>query len=95
MMYWLILCVNLTQARVIREEGASVEEISVRCSCKALSSISDQWGKTQDIVGGAIPGLVVLGSISKKAEQAMGGKLGSSTPLWSLHQFLPPGSCGV
>jgi hypothetical protein len=26
--YWLVLYVNLTQARVIREEGAAVEEMS-------------------------------------------------------------------
>ena len=26
--YWLVLCVNLTQIRVIREEEASVEETS-------------------------------------------------------------------
>jgi hypothetical protein len=25
--YWLVLCVNLTQARAIREEEASVEEM--------------------------------------------------------------------
>ena len=36
--------------------------------------ISDQWGRAlgraQSIVGGATPGLVVLGSIRKQAEQA-------------------------
>jgi hypothetical protein len=26
-LYWFVLCVNLTQARVIREEGASVEKM--------------------------------------------------------------------
>ena len=45
------------------------------------------------MVGGATPGLVVLGSIRKQAEQAMGSKLVSSSPLWPLHQPLPPGSC--
>ena len=44
------------------------------------------------MVGGATPGLVVLGSIRKQAEQAMGSKPGSSTPPWPLHQLLPPGS---
>jgi hypothetical protein len=44
-------------------------------------------------VGGAIPGLVVLGSIRKYAEQAMESKLVSSTPPWPLHQLLPPSSC--
>jgi hypothetical protein len=26
-LYWLVLCVNLTQAGVITEKGASVEEV--------------------------------------------------------------------
>jgi hypothetical protein len=41
-------------------------------------------------VGGAIPGLVVLGSISKQAEQARGSKPVSNIPPWSLHQLLLP-----
>jgi hypothetical protein len=52
--------------------------------------ISDWLGRTQPVVRGAIPGLVVLGSIRKQAEQAMGSKLVSSIPL---HQLLPVGSC--
>jgi hypothetical protein len=32
------------------------------------------------MVGGAIPGLVVLGSIRRQAEQAMESKPGSSSP---------------
>jgi hypothetical protein len=44
------------------------------------------------MVGGAIPRLVGLGSILKQAEQAMGSKPVSSTPL---HQLLPPGSWPV
>ena len=34
--------------------------------------ISDSWGKAQTILGGAIPSLVVLGSIKKQAKQATG-----------------------
>ena len=49
----------------------------------------------QPIVGGAILGLVALGSIRKQAEQVMGSKLVSSTPPWPLHQLLPPGSYPV
>jgi hypothetical protein len=41
-------------------------------------------------VGGVIPGLLVLGSIRKQAEQARGSKPVSSIPPWSLHQLLPP-----
>lgn len=33
--------------------------------------INDWWGKGQSIVGGAISGLVVLGSITKQAEKVM------------------------
>jgi hypothetical protein len=43
-------------------------------------------------VGGAIPGLVVPGSVRKQAEQAMRSKPVSSTPPWPLHQLLPPDS---
>jgi hypothetical protein len=46
-------------------------------------------------VGGAFPGLVVLGSIRKRAEQARGSKPVSSTSPWPLHQLLPPSSCPV
>ena len=31
----------------------------------------EQWGRVQPIVGGAIPGLEILDSIRKQAEQAM------------------------
>jgi hypothetical protein len=40
-------------------------------------------------VGGTIPGLVVLGSIRKYAEQARESKPGK-TPPWPLHQLLLP-----
>ena len=45
------------------------------------------------MVGGAIPGLVVLSSVRKQAEQARGSKPVSRPPPWPLHQLLPPGSC--
>jgi hypothetical protein len=41
-------------------------------------------------VGGAIPGLVVLGSKGMQAEQARGSKKVSNTPPWPLHQLLLP-----
>jgi hypothetical protein len=40
------------------------------------------------IVGGTIPGLVVLGSRRKQAEQAVMSKAVSSTLPWFLHQLL-------
>ena len=43
-------------------------------------------------MSGAIPGLLVLISMRKEMEQAMGSKLVSSTPQWPLHQLPPPGS---
>jgi hypothetical protein len=41
-------------------------------------------------VGGAIPGLVALGSIREQAEQARGNKSVSNIPPWPLHQLLLP-----
>ena len=40
---------------------------------------------------GTTLGLVVLGSIRKQSEQAMGSKPVSSISPWPLHQLLPPG----
>jgi hypothetical protein len=47
------------------------------------------------MVGGAIPGLVVLGSIRKQAEQIMKSNPVSSILPQPLHHLLPPGSCPV
>jgi hypothetical protein len=41
-------------------------------------------------VGEAIPGLVVLDSIRKQAEQARGSKPVINIPPWPLHQLLLP-----
>jgi hypothetical protein len=46
-------------------------------------------------VGGTVPGLKILDSLRRKAEQAMESKAVSSTPPWPLHQLLPPDSCPV
>jgi hypothetical protein len=58
----------------------------MRSNCKAFSQLVIKGGGT--IVGGAIPGLVVLGSIREQAEQARASKAVSSTPPWPLHQLL-------
>lgn len=42
-------------------------------------------------MSGAIPGLLVLASIRKQAEQAIGSNPVRSTPPWPLHHLLPPG----
>lgn len=44
-------------------------------------------------MGGAIPGLVVLCSTEKQAEQALGKKPVSSPLPWPLYQLLLKGYC--
>ena len=44
------------------------------------------------IVDGAIPWLVVLGSMRKQAEQVRVSNSVGNTPSWPLHQLLPPES---
>jgi len=39
-------------------------------------------------MGGAVPGLVVLGSIREQAKQARGSKPVNNIPTWPLHQLL-------
>jgi hypothetical protein len=51
-------------------------------------------GRGQPVVGGAIPRLVVLGSVVKQAEQAIRSKLVSAF-LWPLHRLLALGSLPV
>ena len=53
----------------------------------------DGWGPSP--LWWSHPGLVVLGSIKKQAEQAMVSNPVTSTPSYLLHQFLPPGSGSV
>jgi hypothetical protein len=72
-------CVNLTQVRVTRKEGASVEEICVRFSCKPIFQLV--INRVQPTVGGTIPGMVdLLGTTRKQTEQASGRKSVSNTP---------------
>jgi hypothetical protein len=60
----------------------------MRSSCKAFSQLVIKG--EGPLVGGAIPGLGVLGSIRKQAEQASGSKLVSNILPWPLHQLLLP-----
>lgn len=39
-----------------------------------------------------VPTLGSSPELYKKVEEALRSKPGSNAPLWSLHQFLPPGS---
>ena len=47
------------------------------------------------MVGGAIPGLLVLSTLRKWAEQARESKVGSSSPPRPLHQLLSLRACPV
>ena len=58
----------------------------MRSSCKAFSQLVIKGERP--LVGGAIPGLAVLGSIRKQAEQARGSKTVNNIPPWPLHQLL-------
>ena len=58
----------------------------MRSNCKAFSQLVTK--RERPLVGGAIFGLVVLGSIIEQAEQARGSKPVSNIPPWPLHQLL-------
>jgi hypothetical protein len=60
----------------------------MRSSCGAFSQLVIKVGGL--LVGGTIPGLVVLGSTRKQVEQARGSKPVSNIPPWPLYQLLLP-----
>jgi hypothetical protein len=60
----------------------------MKSSCKAFSQLVIKGERL--IVGGSMPGLVVLHSIRKQIEQARGSKPVSNILLWPLHQLLLP-----
>jgi hypothetical protein len=60
----------------------------MRPNCKVFSQLMIKGGGP--LVGGAISGLVVLGSIREQTEQARGSKPESNIPPWPLHQLLLP-----
>jgi hypothetical protein len=60
----------------------------MRSNCKTFSQLVIK--REGPMVGGAIPGLVVLGSIRKQAEQARGSKPVKNILPWPLHQLLLP-----
>lgn len=62
------VCVNLTQAMVIWEEGTSTEEISPSDWPRGILLINDWCGKVQPTVGGTNPEHVGLGSTMQQAE---------------------------
>jgi hypothetical protein len=60
----------------------------MRSNCKAFSQLVIKGERP--LVGGTIPGLVVLGSIREQAEEARGSKPIKNIPPWLLHQLLLP-----
>jgi hypothetical protein len=60
----------------------------MRSSCGAFSQLVING--EGPLVGETIPGLVVLGSIRKQAEQARCNKPVSNIPSWPLYQLLFP-----
>jgi hypothetical protein len=71
-----------------RERSFSWGNASMRSSCGAFSQLVIKEGGP--LVGGTIPGLGVLGSIRKQAEQSRGSKTVKNIPPWPLHQLLLP-----
>ena len=86
-LYWLVLCVNLTQAGVIRE-------ISLAWGNSRDPTVGHLFQlviKREGLLWiGTIPGLVFLGYIRKQAEQARGSNPVRNIPPWPLHQLLLP-----
>jgi hypothetical protein len=60
----------------------------MRSNCKAFSRLVIKG--ESPLVGGAISGLVVLGSIREQTDQARGGKPIKNISPWPLHQLLLP-----
>ena len=60
----------------------------MRSSCGTFSQLVIKGAGP--LVGGAIPGLVVMFSIRKQAEQGRGSKPVRNIPPWPLHQLLLP-----
>jgi hypothetical protein len=71
-----------------REKSFSWESASMRSSCGTFSQLVIKG--EGPIVGEAIPGLVVLGSIREQAEPARGSKPVRNILPWPLHQLLLP-----
>jgi hypothetical protein len=82
------LCVNLTQASVIREERSlSWENASMRSSCKAFSLLVINGGWCHPWVGGP--------EFYKKGWENHGKQASKQHPPRAQHQLLPLGSCPV
>ena len=90
--YWLVLCVNLTQARVARERSLSYKNSYRRSSCKILSqwSVIDWEGSVH--CGWYHPWPGGLGNLGKSRLSKLEETSQEAAPA-PPHQLLPPGSC--
>jgi hypothetical protein len=87
--HWLVLCVNWTQARINREVVALVRKCLYEIQLYDISSISNQWGQAQTIVGSARPWLVVLGFIRMQVGQGSKQYLSITSASASASRTLP------
>jgi hypothetical protein len=71
-----------------RERSISWGNASMRFSCKAFSQLVIKMGGP--IVGGAVPGLVVLGFYKKAGWASQGRQASKEHPSTALHQLLLP-----
>jgi hypothetical protein len=73
---WLVC--NATQRKLESSEKREpllrkcLYKIELHTNLKGIFLITDQWGRTQLIVGGTIPGLVVLGSKESRLSKSQG-----------------------
>jgi hypothetical protein len=85
-LYWLVLCQVDTGWSYHRERSFSWGNASMRSSCESFSQLVIKGERP--LVGGAIPGLVVLSSIREQAEQARRSKPVKNIPPWLLYLLL-------
>ena len=85
-LYWLVLCVNLTQLELSQRKELQLRKCLHEIQLQGSFSISDQGGKApcgwDHLWAGS------LGSIREQAEQARGSKPVKNIPPWLLHQLL-------
>ena len=71
-----------------RESSISRGSASMRSSCGTFSQLVIKGRGS--LVGGTIPGLVVLGSIREQVEEARESKPVREIPPWPVHQLVLP-----
>lgn len=89
---------KLTQLQLSRNRAPRLRErlhrTGLQASLWSIVLISDWHRKAEPTVGSATPMQVVLRCLRRQTEQAI-MKPTNSSPLWSLLQFVLPGSCSA